>query len=129
MKYLKVYPEKCVGCHACEEACSEMFFKEKNIKKSCIQITENAQDSNYNISVCSQCQKCMPMCQPEAITANQFGVVMINKKNCIGCLICVAECPTRVMFYHESEKTPFKCIACGVCATKCPTNALELVKE
>ena len=127
MKYLKTYPEKCIGCHACEEACSQMFFKENNRDKSCIRISEIEQ--KQEISVCNQCGKCIPMCQPEAITTNPQGVVMINKKDCVGCLICVAECPLKVMHYHQSQQAPFKCIACGICADKCPTGALEIIKE
>jgi len=128
MKYLKVDSEKCIGCHSCEEACSEMFFKEKNVSKANLLITEGT-EGTFHITACSQCQKCMPLCQPKAITVNPAGVVVINKQDCIGCLICVAECPLKIMCYHETVKFPFKCIACGHCVSRCPVSALEIVKE
>jgi ferredoxin len=127
MKYLKTYPEKCTQCHSCEETCAFTFFKEKNFVKSCIKITDEI--GSVQIGVCNQCGKCIEMCQPQAISINPQGVVVINKKLCIGCLICVAECPCKVMRYYPEHKTPFKCIACGACVGKCPTGALELVKE
>lgn len=127
MKYLKTYPEKCIGCHTCEDICSEMFFKEKNVEKSCVRIYD--QNEGFNITVCNQCGVCIEMCPTQAISYNSLGVVMINKKECIGCLNCVAECPTNVMRYYENIQIPFKCIACGACAGKCPVEALEIIKE
>lgn len=127
MKYLKTYPEKCIGCHTCEEVCSEMFFKEINVEKSCIRILEKG--DGFNITVCNQCGVCVGVCPTQAISINSLGVVMINKKECIGCLNCVAECPTNVMRYYDNEQIPFKCIACGACAGKCPVEALEIIKE
>ncbi|MCL1827062.1 MAG: 4Fe-4S binding protein [Candidatus Cloacimonetes bacterium] len=127
MKYLKVHSEKCTGCKACEEACSQAFFKEKTAEKSSIRILEN--EGKFEITVCNQCGNCCAMCQPQALTKGANGVVTINKQECVGCLICVAECPCKVMRYHGRENIPFKCIACGVCVSKCPAGALELVKE
>ncbi|MDD4155497.1 MAG: 4Fe-4S binding protein [Candidatus Cloacimonetes bacterium] len=127
MKYLKTYPDRCIGCHTCEEVCSELFFKETNTAKSCIRIIELSK--GFDITVCNQCGECVKMCPTQAITINNLGVVMINKSLCIGCFNCVAECPTNVMRYYHNMQTPFKCIACGACVAKCPVNALEIIKE
>jgi len=127
MKYLNTYPEKCIGCMACMEICSGVFFKEKNVEKSSIKVVEK--DGRHSISVCNQCGDCIKCCPAGAISKNPQGVVVINKTECVGCLICVAECPTEALFYHVDEQLPFKCIACGVCVGKCPIEALELVKE
>jgi len=126
MKYLKTYPEKCVGCRACEEACSLLFFKESNPEKSCIKIAEK--DNGYSISVCCQCGNCMKLCPTSAITRNAQGIITINKKECVGCLICVAECCCQAMRYHPDVLTAFNCLACGACVSKCPAQALEIVK-
>jgi len=128
MRYLKKITEKCTAeCRACETACSTTFFKEGNRDKSAIKIDK--EDNIVTITVCNQCGKCLPMCPAQAITINAQGVVVINKKECAGCLICVAECPCGAMFYHVDEPVPFKCIACGICVKKCAANALEIVKE
>jgi Fe-S-cluster-containing hydrogenase component 2 len=127
MKYLKTYPEKCTVCHICEETCSTAFFKEKTLSKSAIRVQKNADKTE--IIVCNQCEACISCCPTKAISKNSLGVVVINKKECVGCLICIAECPCGAIFYLDNEPYPFKCIACGVCATKCPTKAIELIKE
>ena len=127
MKYLKFYPEKCVGCRVCEEVCAELYFKVKEAEKSSIRISEK--DGKFETTVCNQCGKCIDLCPTDAISVNSAGVVMINKKECVGCLMCVAECPCGAMFYHHAEPVPFKCSACSICVGKCPAEALEIVKE
>jgi len=128
MKYLKTYPDKCTAeCRACEKACSNAFFKEENRDKSAIKVIKK--DDVVTMTACNQCGKCIPMCPAQAITINAQGVVVINKKECAGCLICVAECPCGAMGYHADEPVPFKCIACGICVGKCAAKALEIVKE
>ena len=127
MKYLKANAELCIGCHTCEEVCAELFFKEKNIEKSAIRILEK--EKGYEIIICNQCGVCIPLCPAQALSVNSQGVVILNKKDCSGCLICVAECPCDVMRYHVDENAPIKCIACGACVKKCPVNALEIFIE
>ena len=124
MKYLQTNPELCVGCKACVEVCSEMFFKEKNESKSCIRINQN--EKGFEINVCNQCGKCIALCPAQALKTNSLGVVMLSKSDCTGCLICIAECPTGSMHYLIEENAPFKCIACGACAKKCQVSAIKL---
>jgi len=104
-----------------------MFFKEKTSEKSSIRIVEK--EGGYNIFVCNQCGECVKACPAAAISQSSQGVIVINKKECVGCLICVAECPHEALFYHHAEQIPFKCIACSGCVGKCPAGALEIVKE
>ncbi len=128
MKYLKTYDEKCTGCDTCMSVCSKLFFKEDNHEKSCVRVTEK-DGNNYLLSVCDQCQTCVMECQTLALTVNPKGVVMLNKKLCIGCYACVGICPTGTMRTVKDELVPFKCIACGACAKECPTGAIEIVEE
>jgi ferredoxin len=62
----------------------------------------------------------------QAITRGANGVVRINKNICVGCMICVAECPEGAMSRHDELVEPFKCISCGACVKKCPTGAIKL---
>jgi len=126
-KYLKTYPDKCIACHACESVCSNLYFKEDDAEKSCIQISEN-KDGNQ-INVCNQCLACVAVCPTLALKVNKQGVVMVDKKLCIGCYMCVAACPTKSMRRHHDGLNPFKCIACGMCTKSCPTEAITIVNE
>ncbi|MCL2425960.1 MAG: 4Fe-4S binding protein [Oscillospiraceae bacterium] len=124
MKKLVANSSKCTGCGACEIACSKAFYKEENREKSAIRVTAN--DGGYNISVCDQCGDCIWMCSAVALSQAPNGVVRLNKKSCVGCLICVGECLRNFFFYNNDLPTPFKCSACGICAKACPADALSI---
>ena len=125
MKMLQTIPDKCITCHNCESACSKLYFKEDNAKKSCIAINEEVYPPE--MIVCNQCGTCAKICPTLALTINPQGVVILNKSLCIGCLMCVAVCPIQAMRFTENVYNPFKCIACGICTRTCPAEAIEIV--
>jgi len=127
MKYLKTYPENCIGCNLCMSVCSQLYFKEDNPAKSAIVVT--ADGGGFTLNVCNQCQKCIPECPTQALSVNKLGVVMLNRTLCINCLACVAACPTDSMMTYRGGVVPIKCIACDACAKECPADALETVTE
>ncbi|WP_026478563.1 4Fe-4S binding protein [Alkaliphilus transvaalensis] len=123
MKLLVKKDELCIGCGVCEEVCSKAYFKENNREKSCIKV--EAGESN-TINVCNQCGVCIDICPIIAIKRDPKGVVRINKKECVGCFMCVGFCPESAMGQHDDYIEPFKCIACGLCAKECPTGAITV---
>ena len=125
MKMLQTIPDKCITCHNCESACSKLYFKEDNAKKSCIAINEEVYPPE--MIVCNQCGTCAKICPTLALTINPQGVVILNKSLCIGCLMCVAVCPVQAMRFTENVYNPFKCIACGICTKTCPAEAIKIV--
>jgi len=125
MKMLQTIPDKCITCHNCESACSKLYFKEDNAKKSCIAINEEVYPPE--MIVCNQCGTCAKICPTLALTINPQGVVILNKSLCIGCLMCVAVCPVQAMRFTENVYNPFKCIACGICTRTCPAEAIKIV--
>lgn len=130
MKVLGKNPELCIQCHACESTCSNTWFKNDNAEKSCIRINGSKEDSaKAEITVCSQCGECIRICPVEALTRDKNGVIRVDKKNCVGCFMCVGFCPELAMFMHEDYLEPFKCVACGQCAKNCPTGAIFIVQE
>jgi len=93
--------------------------------KSAIRIGAGEQ-GGFVIAVCDQCGVCKEMCTIMALRATTDGVVRIDKKTCVGCLVCVGECLRGYMCYHDELPTPFKCVACGLCAKQCPAGALNV---
>ena len=54
-----------------------------------------------------------------------------DKELCIGCDICVKNCPQNAIFsdekvYHSEDN---KCIGCGICAALCPRHAWKMVEN
>ncbi|WDV44397.1 4Fe-4S binding protein [Clostridiaceae bacterium M8S5] len=125
MKKLIINKDLCIGCHDCQEVCSKAFFKEKNLNKSSIKVTEIVDGAN-KINHCNQCGTCIDICPVQAIYRDKNGIVRINKKKCVGCFMCVGYCPEAAMMQHDDYLEPFKCIACGLCTKKCPTGALSI---
>jgi len=127
LKKLAVESSECTGCGACEIICSKSWYKTEDKKKSAIRI--NADDKGgYIITVCDQCGVCENMCSIMALKKDNKGVVRLDKKTCVGCLVCVGECSRDYMRYHDDLPTPFKCIACGLCVKQCPSGALSIVE-
>ncbi|MBM4236204.1 MAG: 4Fe-4S dicluster domain-containing protein [Firmicutes bacterium] len=124
MKIVGTNVNECTLCGACESTCSTFYYKEDNRQKSTIQVEELPDQRGAAISVCNQCGDCIAICPVLAIKKSQSGVVVLNKKLCIGCYNCVGVCPTGTMFWHEDLTEPFKCIACARCTKECPTEAI-----
>ncbi len=112
--------EKCTKCHLCEKACSQAFFKDDALEKSRISIEENS------INVCNQCGECIDVCNEMALYRNSSGVVMLDSKKCVGCLMCVGFCPSLSLRLPEGFLKPFKCTACGICVKECPEKVLTI---
>ena len=128
LKKLVAESSRCIGCGSCEKICSETWFNEENKEKSAIRISVNDQ-GGYTIAVCDQCGVCIDMCARVALRKDAHGVVRLDKKTCVGCLICVGECLRDLMFYHDNLPAPFKCVACGLCVKECPEGALTIIEE
>jgi len=129
IKYLRMDDSKCVGCMSCVAACSRAYAKEENPAKSRIQVL-GLGGGKFHLVACDQeCRKCVSECPVQAITINKQGVVMIDRKLCVGCLACVAVCPIDAMRFFPLESTPFKCIACGICVKACPKDALSIAEK
>ncbi len=127
MKILRKKEELCTGCGKCMEVCSSrvQFRKlDPAPERSAIQISKK--DGVYEINVCNQCGTCIIDCPVEALTRNKMGVVLVNKKTCVGCFTCVGFCPTLSMRGYGDVVYPFKCIACGKCVEVCKPGALYI---
>lgn len=95
-------PKKCIGCRSCEIACV-MAHPNNNVflsNEGDFQIAFNPRLSvvrTPEIMAPIQCRNCedapcAAVCPNESIK-NIDGVVVINRKTCIGCKTCAIACP------------------------------------
>ena len=61
---------------------------------------------------------------PRTVTVPPAFVV--SPEECIGCRLCVSQCPTEAISMVEGKAVidPDACIACGICAQNCPVDAI-----
>jgi len=63
------------------------------------------------------------------------GSVLIREANCIGCGLCVIDCPSKALIIEKKEKDQYRliyhhdrCCYCGQCEISCRFNAIFLSK-
>ena len=103
-------------------------FKENNTKDSEI-------DKAYFVpKLCNHCydSPCTQVCPVGASYRSPDGVVLIDKKHCVGCGYCVQACPYGTRYIDESKGVADKCTLCyhrihkgeaPACVNACPRNA------
>ncbi len=127
MRHLEKNESLCVGCHQCEAACAKAYYKTDDPACACIRVEDG--EDGQKIHICNQCGKCSEVCNTCVIQPNPKGVYMIQKKECVGCLMCVGFCPEQVMVQSDDRLEPSKCTACGICVKACPTGAIYMVED
>lgn len=87
--------------------------------------------------LCNQCENppCVQVCPVGATYQAADGVVLVDRKWCIGCGYCIMGCPYGVRFFHPKEKVAEKCNFCyhritkggnTACAQACPFGARKI---
>ncbi len=153
---------KCIGCGKCVEACKkennvplEPFYFRTWIERYMIfedgEVYVESQNggmdgfkklnpakkiakSFFVPKLCNQCEEppCVQVCPVGATYETEDGVVLVDKKYCIGCGYCVQACPYGARYFHPETKTPDKCTFCyhrikkgllPACVTVCPTSS------
>ena len=135
MKQLFIDPQRCIGCRACAEACSEC---PSHGGYSMIHLDDVARATTVQTAptVCMHCDEpaCASVCPADAIHKGLDGVVhTAMTERCIGCSNCVTACPFGVPKYEIRLDLMMKCDLCydrtsqdlkPMCATVCPSGAL-----
>ena len=132
---LFIDPNRCIGCRACEEACSEcpghgghtMIHLDYLARATSVQPAP---------TVCMHCEEpaCIASCPADAIKKTADGVVQSAlQSRCIGCSNCVLACPFGVPRYQAKIDQMMKCDLCydrtsagkrPMCVSVCPSGAL-----
>ena len=130
-----VDPHRCIGCHACEHACSECETH-KGHSMIHIEYVERSTSVQTVPVVCMHCHSptCADVCPADAIKRSDDGRVMTARKpRCIACNNCVLACPFGVPKMQAEFSLMMKCDMCydrssvglrPMCASVCPSGAL-----
>ena len=121
----------CVGCHLCEVACSRFHYEVFNPKKAHIRVV-SVEPGVDGAVACYQCRKfpCGRRCPTQAIYWDEANsMVAISEEKCIGCGLCVEDCPFGAIRLDTGTGLAVKCDLCGgkpQCVGRCPTGVLKM---
>ncbi|MEG0302369.1 MAG: 4Fe-4S dicluster domain-containing protein [Gordonibacter sp.] len=106
--------EKCVGCHGCSVACKGANGTPPGVMRSrVLRGTEGTYPNAVRTIrpvLCMMCEKpaCVAACATGASTIREEdGIVVIDKKKCIGCKSCIEACPYGARFLVENAEGYF----------------------
>jgi formate dehydrogenase iron-sulfur subunit len=143
---------KCIGCHACSNACrdwnkttpeldaSGLYDAPRDVSADTWTLIKLFQGEGEHAFVKRQCMHCVhpacvSACPVAALKKLDTGPVVYDAKRCIGCRYCMVACPFGIPCFEWDETVPFiaKCTFCHDrlvtgqgpnCAEWCPTGAL-----
>ncbi len=87
---------RCIDCSGCVVACKEGHHIPVGINRRTVITLNQGEPGEKSISVsCMHCSDapCIAVCPVDAIYQREDGVVLVNKKTCIGCGYCFMACP------------------------------------
>ncbi len=128
-------PQRCIGCKACEAACSECATH-RGVPMIHLDTLDRYNTVKTGPTVCMHCDDpaCASVCPADAIKRTEDGVVQSSQKpRCIGCSNCQIACPFGVPKVFKPQAQMLKCDMCydrtsiglkPMCATVCPSQAL-----
>jgi DMSO reductase iron-sulfur subunit len=133
--------DNCIGCHACEAACSEKNDLPPHLSFRSVGYVEGGTYPNFtrmNISMaCNHCDDpvCLKGCPTRAYTKHpEYGAVLQDPDICFGCGYCTWVCPYNAPQLDPVEGQVQKCNMCvdrlevglkPACVSACLGNALN----
>ncbi|MDC0598284.1 dimethyl sulfoxide reductase anchor subunit [Gammaproteobacteria bacterium] len=133
--------DNCIGCHACEAACSEKNENPGHIAFRSVGYVEGGTYPDYkrmNISMaCNHCDDpvCLKGCPTNAYTKHtEYGAVLQDPETCFGCGYCTWVCPYNAPQLDPVKGQVSKCNMCvdrlevglkPACVSACLGNALD----
>ena len=133
--------DNCIGCHACEAACSEKNNLPAHLSFRSVGYVEGGTYPDFrrvNISMaCNHCDDpvCLKGCPTRAYTKfAEYGAVLQDPDICFGCGYCTWVCPYNAPQLDPIEGQVSKCNMCvdrlevglkPACAAACLADALD----
>lgn len=133
--------DNCIGCHACEAACSEKNQLPAHLSFRSVGYVEGGSYPAYrrlNISMaCNHCDNpvCLKGCPTRAYTKYaEYGAVLQDPDTCFGCGYCTWVCPYNAPQLDPVQGQVSKCNMCvdrlevglkPACAAACLGGALD----
>jgi len=143
MKKILIDDEKCMGCHSCEIACCVAHSEaktlygaiaEQQLPMTRLHVEPGGKGRGFPLG-CRHCQdaQCIRACVTKALYLTPEGVVLVDERRCIGCLMCFIACPFGSIDEGRNKGETYEISKCDLCrsvdqdpacVTSCPTNAL-----
>jgi DMSO reductase iron-sulfur subunit len=133
--------DNCIGCHACEAACSEKNDNPAHLAFRSVGYVEGGTYPDFrrmNISMaCNHCDNpvCLKGCPTKAYTKHvEYGAVLQDPDTCFGCGYCTWVCPYNAPQLDPIKGQVSKCNMCvdrlevglkPACVAACLGNALN----
>ena len=133
--------DNCIGCHACESACSEKNDNPPHLAFRSVGYVEGGTYPDHkrmNISMaCNHCDDpvCLKGCPTRAYTKHaEYGAVLQDPETCFGCGYCTWVCPYNAPQLDPVQGRVSKCNMCvdrlevglkPACVSACVGNALD----
>lgn len=130
MKQLQIDMSRCDGgrtcAHECEQACATQVFKLEDRAGAALHVRDV--EGSASAVLCDQCGDCLVVCPSEALGRNKQGVILLDKRLCVNCYVCVGFCEKGAFQRLPERMEPYKCTACGICVKACPNGALSVAE-
>ena len=127
---------KCMNCGACVLGCQQRNSVPYGYYRNWIRVfpsRTHMAGAEFQPGGCMQCEfpVCVDACPTLATWKGVGGVVMIDRRRCIGCGACIAACPYDARYRHPTLGVADKCDYCAstrslgvepACVQLCPTR-------
>lgn len=126
-------PGLCDGCGRCVKACEKVVSKglKKGAKKAAL-IKVLKRGRLYFPVMCRNCQDapCVTACMTGCRRQDKEGLVITDYSRCVGCWMCIMNCPFGAIVRDEEDHIARKCEGCtdretAPCVAACTMGILS----
>ena len=128
------FAAKCTNCLACVSACKGGVLRPRGSGYATVHLEYGENRCLYSCSTCNN------ICPTGALTPlslaekqrRRIGLASFDKDKCVGCGMCLSECPRGAVLFREEggdhfvTVDPLSCIGCGACVAVCPVKAIGI---